>query len=82
MRSDDRVHSPAAVIDGDFIARRYLLKLLSDQRDRVIRKRTGELSRIHSFMVVLRPGCHGSLGIIKSEKGLQTVTAMLRGDHT
>ena len=57
------------------------LKLLSDQRDRLISKRTGELSRIHSFMVVARPGYHASLGSLKKEKGLLAVTRMLRRDH-
>jgi transposase len=57
------------------------LKLLSDHRDRLIKARTKELSRIHAFMVVLRPGYHSSLGILKKDKGLTTVTKMLRGDH-
>jgi transposase len=57
------------------------LKLLSDHRDRLIKARTKELSRIHAFMVILRPGYHSSLGILKQDKGLTTVTKMLRGDH-
>jgi transposase len=58
------------------------LKLLADHRDRLIKARTGELSRIHAFMTVLRPGYHTSLGILKKEKGLLTVTRMLRGDQS
>lgn len=58
------------------------LKLLSDHRDRLIRARTKELNRIHAFMVVLRPGYQCSLGILKKEKGLATITKMLRGDHS
>jgi transposase len=57
------------------------LKLLSDHRDRLIKVRTKELSRIHAFMVVLRPGYHDSVGILKKDKGLTTVMRMLRGDH-
>jgi transposase len=57
------------------------LKLLSDYRDRLIGARTKELSRIHAFMVVLRPGYHSSLGTLKKDKGLNTITRMIRGDH-
>lgn len=58
------------------------LKLLSDHRDRLIRARTAELSRIHAFMTVLRPGYQTSLGILKKEKALSTITRSLRGDRS
>jgi transposase len=58
------------------------LKLLSDHRDRLIKARTAELSHIHAFMTVLRPGYQTSLGILKKEKGLSTITRSLRGDRS
>jgi transposase len=56
------------------------LKLLADERDRLIKARTGELSRIHAFLTVLRPGYQNALGILKSEKNLAAVMRMIRGD--
>jgi transposase len=56
------------------------LKLLSNQRNRLVRARTVELGRIHSFMTVLRPEYQTSLGILKHDKTLSLVIRMLRAD--
>lgn len=56
------------------------LKLLSDHRDRLIKARTAELSRIHAFMTLQRPGYQNSVGVLKAEKSLGTVMRMIRGD--
>jgi transposase len=58
------------------------LKLLSDQRSRLVRARTAELGRIHSFMTVLRPGYQTSLGALKHDKTLSLVIRMVRADNS
>jgi hypothetical protein len=58
------------------------LKLLSDHRNRLVRARTAELGRIHSFMTVLRPGYQTSLGTLKNGKTLSLVIRMLRAENS
>lgn len=56
------------------------LKLLSDQRDRLVRARSAELGRIHGFMVIVKPGYERSLRIAKNNKSLASIAQMVRGD--
>lgn len=58
------------------------LKLLSDHLDQLKRLRTQLANRIHSHLMIVRPGYEKKLGALTAEKSRRSIIMLLRGDHS
>lgn len=58
------------------------LKLLSDHLDHLKRLRTQLANRIHSHLMIVRPGYEKKIGALTAEKSRRAVLMMLRGDRS
>ncbi|MFN2594391.1 MAG: IS110 family transposase [Actinomycetota bacterium] len=58
------------------------LKLLSDHLDHLKRLRTQLANRIHSHLMVARPGYEKKIGALTADKSRRAILMMLRGDHS
>jgi transposase len=58
------------------------LRLLSQQRDRLVLARTKEQNRIHGHMTLLVPGYESAIGSVKKNRNLAVITKLLRADRT
>ena len=58
------------------------LKLLSDHRDQLIRRRTQLINRTHKDLVFTHPGYEQRIPKLTSKKNMRSTIALLRGDHS
>ncbi len=69
---------PRPRVDGAFED----LKLLSDHLDQLKRLRTQLANRIHSHLMIVRPGYEKKIGALTAEKSRRSILMLLRGDHS